>query len=86
MKKEFKALSDTGIIAYANATNYPGVKEGDVIELVEKDATYMDQIHREQYGTTAVVDHMLGTDMIVKIVVPCTLYACHECGKEVSKF
>ena len=72
MRKEFKALGFTGIVAYANAANYHGVKEGDVIELVEEDAALMDSAHREQYGTTAVVDRMLGTDMIVKIIVPCT--------------
>ena len=74
MKTPINTLCDTGILAYANAVNYPNVKPRDVIELVEEDATLMDPIHREQYGTTAVVDCMLGTDMIVKIVTPCTVY------------
>ena len=75
MRTPINTLGDTGILAYANVTNYPNVKPGDVIELVEEDAAYMDPTHRDQYGTTAVVDRMLGTDMMVKIVAPCIVYA-----------
>lgn len=75
MRTPINVLGDTGILAYANATNYPNVKEGDVIELVEEDVEYMDLAHREQYGTTAVVDRIMGTDMMVKIVTPCIVYA-----------
>ena len=75
MRTPINTLCDSGILAYANTTNYPNVKPGDIIELVEEDAALMEPIHRKQHGTTAVVDRMLGTDMIVKIVVPCTVYA-----------
>lgn len=70
MKQKFNVVYDTEIRAYANANNYPGVKEGDVIELVEEDASHMDSTHREQYGTTLLVDHKVGEHIIGVIVTP----------------
>ena len=69
MKHKFNVLYSTQIYAYANANNYPGVQEGDVIELVEEDAAHMDPAHRDQYGTTLMVDHMNGEHIIGTIVV-----------------
>jgi hypothetical protein len=70
MKKEFNVLYSTEIYAYANANNYPDVQVGDVIELVEEDASLMDSTHREEYGTTILVDHKVGEHIIGVIVIP----------------
>lgn len=70
MTNKFNVLYSTGIVAYANAKNYPNVQIGDTIELVEEDAAHMELAHREKYGTTMVVDRMLGTDMLGTIVIP----------------
>lgn len=75
MKHKFNVLYSTEILAYANANNYPGVQEGDVIELVEADATHMDPAHRDQYGTTLMVDRMNDEHIIGTIVVAGVAYA-----------
>lgn len=75
MKQKFNVLYSSEILAYANANNYPGVQEGDVIELVEEDASHMDQEHREQYGTTMLVDRKMGEHIIGVIVTPGVAYA-----------
>ena len=69
MLHKFNVLYSTEILAYADAKNYPNVKVGDVIELVEEDASYMDPIYKSLYGTTMLVDRMMGTNMIGTIVV-----------------
>lgn len=74
MKEKLNVLYSTEILAYANAKNYPDVQEGDVIELVEEDAAYMDSDHREQYGTTMMVDRKMGENIIGVIVVPGIAY------------
>lgn len=75
MKQKFNVLYSSEILAYANANNYPGVQEGDVIELVEADASHMDPEHREQYGTTILVDRKMGEHIIGVIVTPGVAYA-----------
>lgn len=75
MKHKFNVLYSSEILAYANANNYPGVQEGDVIELVEEDASHMDPEHREQYGTTILVDRKMGEHIIGVIVTPGVAYA-----------
>ena len=75
MKYKFNVLYSSEILAYANANNYPGVQEGDVIELVEEDASYMEPEHREQYGTTMLVDRKMGEHIIGVIVTPGVVYA-----------
>jgi hypothetical protein len=74
MKQKFNVLYSSEILAYANANNYPGVKIGDVIELVEQDASYMSPEHRKQYGTIMLVERKIGEDIIGTIVVPGIAY------------
>ncbi len=75
MTHKFNVFYSTEILVYANAENYHNVQEGDVIELVEEDAAHMDPIHREQYGTTMMVDRKMGSHMIGVIVTPGVAYA-----------
>ena len=75
MKQKFNVLYSTELLAYANANNYPGVEEGDVIKLVEEDAAHMEPANRELYGTTLLVDRKMGEHIIGVIVVPGVAYA-----------
>jgi hypothetical protein len=70
MKHEFNVLYSSEILAYANVNNYPGVQEGDVIKLVEEDASYMEPEHRRLYGTTMLVSRKSGEHLIGVIVTP----------------